>query len=92
MGLPQQAYGLAILIAAATQTTMVLNLEGNYQASSELELFLSIGLLQTEIDSLSVFDLDVNNFVSRNNRDQAKAPNWQYSLGGWNTLLSQTLD
>jgi iron complex outermembrane receptor protein len=57
-------------------------LEGNYQASSELELFLSIGLLQTEIDSLSVFDLDVNNFVSRNNRDQAKAPNWQYSLGG----------
>lgn len=57
-------------------------LEGNYQANRELDLFFSIGLLQTEIDSLSVFDLDINSFVSRTNRDQAKAPSWQYSVGG----------
>ncbi len=57
-------------------------LEGNYQASSDLELFVSMGLLETDINNLNVFDLDINSFVSRNNRDQAKAPSWQYSLGG----------
>ncbi len=56
--------------------------EGNYQASNDLELFFSMGLLETEINQLSVFDLDLNSFVSRNNREQAKAPNWQYSVGG----------
>jgi iron complex outermembrane recepter protein len=56
--------------------------EGNYQASTDLELFFSMGLLETKINNLSVFDLDLNSFVSRNNREQAKAPNWQYSVGG----------
>jgi iron complex outermembrane receptor protein len=57
-------------------------LEGNFQASRDLEFFFSIGLLETEVDRLGVFDLDLNTFVSRNNREQAKAPNWQYALGG----------
>ncbi len=57
-------------------------LEATYQASSKLQLNFSTGLLKTEIDRLSVFDLDANNFVSRDGREQAKAPNWQYAVAG----------
>ncbi len=28
-----------------------------------------------------MFDLDTSQFVTRSNRDQTKAPNWQYNLG-----------
>ena len=41
-----------------------------------------MGLLETEVEQLSVFDLDSNSFEARNGRDQAKAPNWQYALSG----------
>ncbi len=47
--------------------------EGNFQAIRDLNFFFSLGLLETEIDSLRVFDLDANSFVARNNREQAKA-------------------
>jgi iron complex outermembrane recepter protein len=57
-------------------------IEVNYQANSDLGYFLSLGFLETEINNLSVFDLDANAFVSRNDRDQAKAPSWQYAVGG----------
>ena len=59
-----------------------LELESNYQANHNLELSLSLGLLETEVDQLGVFDLDSNSFIARSGRDQAKAPNWQYSLSG----------
>ena len=57
-------------------------IEVNYQANSQVDFFLSLGLLETEVENLSVFDLDASAFVSRNGRDQAKAPSWQYAVGG----------
>lgn len=57
-------------------------LESSYRANQNLEFALSLGLLETEVHQLSVFDLDSNSFISRSGRDQAKAPNWQYSLSG----------
>lgn len=57
-------------------------LEGNLQASNDIEFFINLGLLETKVKSLNVFDLDSNSFDSRNGRDQAKAPSWQYTVGG----------
>lgn len=56
-------------------------LEINYQLNENAGLFANIGYLQTSVDELTVFDLDSNQFLSRSNRDQTKAPNWQYNLG-----------
>lgn len=64
-------------------------IETNYQASSDLNFFLSLGFLETEVKNLSVFDLDMNAFVSRNGRDQAKAPSWQYAVGGEYSFASK---
>ena len=56
-------------------------LEITYQANDQFELFANIGYLETSVDELTVFDLDTSQFISRSNRDQTKAPNWQYNLG-----------
>ena len=44
-------------------------------------MFANIGYLETSVDELTVFDLDTSQFISRSDRDQTKAPNWQYNLG-----------
>lgn len=56
-------------------------LEINYQITPSIELFSNIGYLDTRVDELTVFDLDSNKFTTHINRDQTKAPNWQYNLG-----------
>ncbi|MFT5134119.1 MAG: iron complex outermembrane receptor protein [Gammaproteobacteria bacterium] len=56
-------------------------LEMSYQFTDGLEFFANIGYLETSVDELSVFDLDSSQFITRSNRDQTKAPNWQYNLG-----------
>lgn len=65
-------------------------LEIKYQLTERAELFANIGHLKTSVDELTVFDLDSNQFLTRSNRDQAKAPNWQYNLG-LNLELSEKL-
>jgi iron complex outermembrane recepter protein len=65
-------------------------LEIKYQLTERAELFTNIGRLETSVDELTVFDLDSNQFLTRSNRDQAKAPNWQYNLG-LNLDLSEKL-
>ena len=45
------------------------------------EVFAHLGYLETSVDELNVFDLDSSQFVSRRDRDQAKAPRWQYNIG-----------
>lgn len=65
-------------------------LEIKYQLTDRAELFTNIGRLETSVDELTVFDLDSNQFLTRSNRDQAKAPNWQYNLG-LNLDLSEKL-
>ena len=58
-----------------------LELELDYQVSLAAGLFAHFGYLETSVDELNVFDLDSSQFVSRRNRDQAKAPRWQYNVG-----------
>jgi len=56
-------------------------LELNYAANRFAELFANVGYLETEVDSLTVFDLDTSSFRTLSNRDQTKAPNWNYNVG-----------
>ena len=58
-----------------------MELEATLLATDRVELFANIGLLETEVDSIDTFDLDEFDFVAKNNRDQAKSPNYQYNAG-----------
>jgi outer membrane receptor protein involved in Fe transport len=58
-----------------------LEIEANFMVSNRVELFGSLGLLRTEIDELTVFDLDTDNFTEKSNRDQTKAPEYQFNVG-----------
>lgn len=63
-------------------------LELNYQIGDRIELFSNVGWLQTKVRKISVIDLGPpgewtqSSFVDVKNRDQTKAPRWQYNLGG----------
>jgi outer membrane receptor protein involved in Fe transport len=41
----------------------------------------SVGLLDTEVDRLTTFDLDLDDFVDKSGVDQAKSPSWQAYVG-----------
>jgi len=56
-------------------------LEFAYAASTNLSFFGSVGWIDTEVDEITTFDLDLDDFVVQRNIDQAKAPTWQYNLG-----------
>ena len=56
-------------------------IELNYRLSDRVELFGSLGLLQTEIEEITTFDLNLDDFVTRRDIDQAKSPEWQYNVG-----------
>ncbi|MCP5146116.1 MAG: TonB-dependent receptor [Gammaproteobacteria bacterium] len=61
----------------------------NYGAEIELQWaltdrvswFANLGWLETNINSITTFDLDLNDFIVKQDRDQAKAPHWQYQTG-----------
>jgi iron complex outermembrane receptor protein len=62
-------------------------LELNYRGFAAFDLFANVGWLQTSIDAMTVVDLGepgqpTNSTISDiSNRDQTKAPEWQYSIG-----------
>lgn len=63
-------------------------IELNYQASESINLFASLGLLQTEIEDF--FVLAGSDLVDQTGRDQAHAPNYQFNIGG-NILITELL-
>lgn len=65
-------------------------LEMAYRLSDAVSLFANVGYLETSVDELTVFDLDTSQFITRTDRDQTKAPNWQYNLGA-NLRFSEKL-
>ena len=56
-------------------------IELNYQISRQVELFGSLGWLETEIEEITTFDLNLDDFITRYDIDQAKSPEWQFNLG-----------
>lgn len=67
-----------------------IELEAAYQLNEQLELFATLGWLETKVDAITIFDLDLNDFVTRKNIDQAKAPTWQFNTG-FNLAISEKL-
>ncbi|MEH6551347.1 MAG: TonB-dependent receptor [Pseudomonadales bacterium] len=57
-------------------------LELDFMLTDSLQLFANLGLLKTEVDEIGVFDLDVYDFVTRTDREQAKSPRYQFNVGG----------
>ena len=55
--------------------------ETSFTANEFVEFFANVGYLETEVDQLTVFDLDLLAFRISSGRDQAKSPNWTYNTG-----------
>ena len=62
-------------------TSYGLELESTFALNEQIELFANIGWLHAEVDSIEAFDLDQWAFVDKDNRDQAKSPEYQYNIG-----------
>ncbi len=58
-----------------------LELESSFAVSDSVQLFASIGLLETEVNAISTFDLDVFDFVTKTDREQTKSPQYQFNAG-----------
>jgi iron complex outermembrane receptor protein len=56
-------------------------LETTFAANEFVEIFANLGYLETEVDKLTVFDLDLLAFRTSSGRDQAKSPRWTYNAG-----------
>ena len=66
-----------------------LEIESTLLITQSLELFANVGFLETEVDSIETFDLDVFDFVEKQDRDQAKSPSYQYNLGARVSITRQ---
>ena len=61
----------------------------NYGVEFEMDAWLSdtltfssrVGYLETNVERMTVFDLDLDDFRALEGRDQTKAPRWQYHFG-----------
>ena len=68
-------------------TNYGLELELDYQAFEAISLFAGLGWLKTNVDEMTVVDLGEpgqwteSTIVELNDRDQTKAPEWQYNIG-----------
>jgi len=68
-------------------TNYGLELELDYQANTAVSLFAGIGWLKTKVDDMTVVDLGQagqwtqSTITEIHDRDQTKAPVWQYSIG-----------
>ncbi len=56
-------------------------LEAVVVANDYASVFANVGYLETNVDALTVFDLDLLAFRPLRDRDQAKSPNWSYNVG-----------
>ena len=56
-------------------------LELEFDATARTQLFASLGWLDTEVDRIETFDLDLGTFVERSGIDQAKSPELQFNVG-----------
>jgi outer membrane receptor protein involved in Fe transport len=70
-------------------TNQGVELELYYQLNSRLGFFANLGYLDTEVEGLTVFDLDLNAFKSLDGRDQGRSANYQYNVGVDASLTEQ---
>ncbi|ROS05543.1 outer membrane receptor protein involved in Fe transport [Sinobacterium caligoides] len=76
-----QFHWVGLLDNAGRASNYGAELELDFVATEQLSLFASLGLLRTNVDGMTVYDLDQEAFVEVNDREQAKSPRYQYSVG-----------
>jgi outer membrane receptor protein involved in Fe transport len=78
-----EAAGLWIgyLDSTSDSTSYGAELETTFDVNSNVQLFANLGWLHNEVDSIAAFDLDLAQFVDKQDRDQAKSPAYQYNVG-----------
>lgn len=74
------------LLDTADGDNLGAELDLDFRATDRWRLRASVGLLDTGIEQLTSFDVDLDDFVSRAGIDQAKSPSWQIYLGSEWTL------
>lgn len=58
-----------------------------FDVTEAVSVAARVGYLETNIESMDVFDIDRNDFAQIHDRDQAKAPRWQYHFEmNWQVL------
>lgn len=72
---------LGFLETAAAGSNRGLELEARLQAGESVQLFANLGWIDTEVQDLTVFDLDLDDFREIESRDQTSAPTYQYNVG-----------
>ncbi len=72
---------ISFLDSSSDATSYGMELEATLLATDRIELFANVGLLESEVSSIETFDLDAFDFITKDNRDQAKSPNYQYNAG-----------
>ncbi|MEZ5571575.1 MAG: TonB-dependent receptor [Halioglobus sp.] len=78
-----EAAGLWIgyLDSTSDATSYGVELETTFDLNAHVQLFANAGWLHTEVDSIAAYDLDLAAFIDKADRDQAKAPRYQYNAG-----------
>jgi outer membrane receptor protein involved in Fe transport len=56
-------------------------LDLDFAVTENWQIRAAVGLLDTNIDALTTFDLDADSFVVRRDIEQAKAPSWHVFIG-----------
>lgn len=69
------------ILDSADGTNRGIEIDLDYPVTASWQLSASVGWLSTEIDGLTAFDLDLDDFVSRAGTEQTKSPGWQLWLG-----------
>ncbi len=72
---------IGYLDSTSDVTNYGLEMEADFSISGALEVYASLGILRTEVDRIGAFDLDVFDFVVKRDRDQAKSPRYQFTVG-----------
>ena len=77
---------IGYLDSAGDTSSYGAELETSFTVNNHVQLYANLGWLDTEVDSIETFDLDLAQFVTKKDRDQAKSPAYQYNVGTRLTL------
>lgn len=75
------ALWIGYLDSTSDTTSYGAELETSFAVNTTVTLFANLGWLDAEVDSIEAYDLDLEQFVNKEDRDQAKSPAYQYNIG-----------
>ncbi|WP_068547518.1 TonB-dependent receptor [Thalassotalea crassostreae] len=78
---PSTYIWIGYLDSSSDVTSYGAELDLTFSATEDFILTASLGLLETEVESIETFDQDLYQIIVKTDREQAKSPNYQYSIG-----------